>query len=314
MLCVICCCGFCFVSCSGNVSLKDVLISVEKDASGKSYAVTGIGSHTDEVLEIPSKIDGIPVETIKTSAFVGSSVLKEVILPESVKTVETSAFMLCKSLERIEFKGVVTIGERAFFNCSNLKQIVISNTIHFVGSYAFTGCDAVETSVYDTAKYIGNEKDPYVILMEAVDKEITSCKISDGCKIIYHRAFANCEKLETVDFANVTTQYGDSSFISCYSLRHPVFSRDLEVIGEGAFRACKTILSVTIGIKLKKVGNNAFMHAEYACDIDNVYYAGSKEDWLKVDINTGTNAWLNVGELNPKAAKWHYNYQIDYKD
>jgi hypothetical protein len=296
----------------GKASLNDVLISVQKDASGKSYSVTGIGAHTSETLEIPSKIDGIPVETIKESAFVGASNLKNVIIPESVKTLEDSAFMLAKSLERIELKGVVTIGARAFFNCTNLKNIVISDSIHYVGTNAFMGCEALEMAIYDTAKYIGNEKNPYVILMEAIDKEIVSCDVSDGCKIINHRAFANCERLVTVDFADVTTQYGDSSFISCYSLSHPVFSRDLEVIGENAFRSCKVILSVTIGIKLKKVGNNAFSQGEYACDIDHVYYAGSKEDWLKVEINAPSNAWLNVDEFNPKAAKWHYNYKIDY--
>ncbi len=307
-LLLLCVCSF-GCETGGNVGLDSVKISVEKSETGDSYSVTGIGTHTAEELTIPSSIDGIPVVAIQSSAFIRSN-LKKVIIPASVKVIEGSAFMQSTSLESVEMHGVETLGERAFFGCLNLKTVSIASSVRFIGVKAFTGCKALEKNTYDNANYLGNASDPYVVLMEAVDQEIASCKVSEGCKILYHGCFQNCLKLQTVEFAEVTTQFGNDCFNTCIELTHPVFPRDLEVIGDSAFRSCAKLLSITIDVKLRKVGDYAFLAGEeYSCDIDHVYYRGTKGDWGRVEINVNVNNNLNVNEVNPRAAKWHYSHE-----
>lgn len=67
-------------------------------------------------------------------AFYGCSLLKEVILPETVETIEEYAFSSCTTLEEITIPASVTnIAANAFEECTALKTIKGTK-----GSYAET--------------------------------------------------------------------------------------------------------------------------------------------------------------------------------
>ena len=73
------------------------------------------------------------VQTIQTStgssgAFSGSG-LKSIVIPSSVKTIQSCAFYNCASLENITIPSTVTtIGEELFYGCSSLEDLTINST------------------------------------------------------------------------------------------------------------------------------------------------------------------------------------------
>lgn len=70
------------------------------------------------------------VEHIGYSAFAGCSNVKEIFIPESVKTLQMMSFFCCESLESISFPATLKyIGKAAFERCSNLKDFVLPSDV-----------------------------------------------------------------------------------------------------------------------------------------------------------------------------------------
>lgn len=91
-------------------------------------------------IEIPERIDGLPVVSIKKV----HHFIESIILPSSLKIIEDSAFEYCK-IEFIKIPdGTTTIGNSAFLGC-NLKSIIIPNNVEIIG-YNFYCSDL--TDVY----------------------------------------------------------------------------------------------------------------------------------------------------------------------
>jgi len=64
------------------------------------------------------------VETIGREAFSGIE-LKRVVIPDSVKKIDSRAFKDCHTLESVVVgRNVVEIGQRAFFGCTRLTELV----------------------------------------------------------------------------------------------------------------------------------------------------------------------------------------------
>lgn len=76
--------------------------------------------------------------------------LKEVILPESLKTIGNESFYGCKSLESITLpSGLQSIGDRAFQLCKSIKEIVIPKSVKQIGMMAFEGCKSLKSITVD---------------------------------------------------------------------------------------------------------------------------------------------------------------------
>lgn len=99
---------------------------------------------TDTVIVVPDYIEDVPVTIIGASAFNGRTLPTEVIIPDTVTTIENAAFMNCTSLETIIIPDSVTyIGESAFQGCTALKNVIIGNGVKEIGDIAFKGCTAL---------------------------------------------------------------------------------------------------------------------------------------------------------------------------
>ncbi|MGN0533751.1 MAG: leucine-rich repeat domain-containing protein, partial [Eubacterium sp.] len=101
------------------------------------YHVTGyvLPSLSNAVIE--SEIDGIPVTEISDDAFYECYTIKSVVIPGSVKLIDTGAFGNCTKLESVVFnEGLEKIKPDAFKN-TKIESIHLPSTVSSVDVYAF---------------------------------------------------------------------------------------------------------------------------------------------------------------------------------
>ena len=85
-------------------------------------------------------------QTIGQYSFYGCTKLQNIVLPDTVKTVEKSAFYKCAEVKEITFgAGLETIGDYAFYGLSDLRDLQIPTGVA-IGNYAFKGAEKL-TSV-----------------------------------------------------------------------------------------------------------------------------------------------------------------------
>lgn len=125
-----------------------------------------------ERLEIPAIYQGKPVKEIADNAFVEETVIKEVVLPNSIEK----------------------IGFSAFNTCINLSRINLPASLKYIGSNAFYGTMYENTAEKwtDGALYLDN-------WLVGVDKTKTGvCTVKDGTVGIISRAFTSSKFSEII--------------------------------------------------------------------------------------------------------------------
>ena len=97
-------------------------------------------------------------EEILYMMFASASNLKEVELPETVKTIDNGAFGECYNLEKVILnEGLIKIDKSVFSRCTSLTEIVIPSTVEVVSEISFLGCDNLEK-----IKFSGNAPENYL--------------------------------------------------------------------------------------------------------------------------------------------------------
>lgn len=121
------------------------LVSIEVDKFNDRFSSMGcnilFNKEKKELISIckTSKlIDDI--EVIGEKVFTDTDV-EEVVLPNSIKKLSSSAFYGNTKLKKIVLnEGLVTIGDYAFRDCSSLEEITLPKSVLYIGANAFIGC------------------------------------------------------------------------------------------------------------------------------------------------------------------------------
>jgi len=113
--------------------------------------------------------------------------LTAINIPNSVTSIENSAFDGCSALTSINIPNSVTrIGEWAFSKCSALTSINIPNSVTSIERYAFYGCNA-----------------------------LTAINIPNSVTSIENSAFSGCSALTSINIPNSVYVIGDNAFSGC---------------------------------------------------------------------------------------------------
>lgn len=84
------------------------------------------------------------VTTISSSAFSECRRLSRVVLPNSITSIDSYAFNQCTALTSINLpEGITSIGYDAFNYCSSLSEISIPSTLQNIGYDTFDGCSSL---------------------------------------------------------------------------------------------------------------------------------------------------------------------------
>jgi len=239
-----------------------------------------------EQLVIPSRYERKPVSEVAYGGFESCNKVKSVIITSGIKTIGSGAFGHCEELTEVFLPdGLTAVGQTAFLGCDKLKSVRLPDTLSEVGSDAFPYNDIFEYTVYENARYLGNENNPYLYFKGVVDKNISSVSIHGETKIIGYNAFYNCKNLTGITLSDNIVSIGDEAFSDCQSLSsvtvpdsvesigYSVFQNcisfteftlpsSIAVINDGMFSGCKNLTSVTLPETVTGIGYRAFSDCE----------------------------------------------------
>ena len=164
---------------------------------------------SDTVVVIPSKINGVTVETIGHTAFERSAVTS-VTIPDSVTAIHDGAFANCSQLTNISIPNSVTsIGFSAFEHCTSLKSITLPSSLRSISEALFFCCS-----------------------------QLTTIHIPDSVSSIQSYAFYHCRNLETIRIPVSVTSIGVYAFDGCPSSMTVTYSgskKQWDAITKGSY-------------------------------------------------------------------------------
>ena len=225
------------------------------------------------------------VEEICSGAFDCCDDLKTIVIPNTVQRIGQEAFGQCDNLEGLTIPASVTqIEDNAFYFNVYPVHVAAENTVYCSEN------GMVYSKNKDTLYYAGTAVGAYSIPNSVVSvgpaaaarAAITSVTIPASVESIGDGAFELCEQLQTITFLGSVKELGVGAFSGCFSLTGVTIPEGMKVIRESAFSRCTGLRSVTIPKSVTTIEWGAFE----ACDaLLDVYYAGSKADWERINID-----------------------------
>ena len=193
------------------------------------------------------------VTSINESAFEGCTGLTSITIPNSVTFIGMAAFSGCSNLTSITiFNSVTKIGSRAFSGCTGLTSITIPNSVTLIGTSAFYNCTGLtKVTIPKSVTYIS---------MSAFEScsGLTSVTIPNSVTYIEKYAFQNCSSLTSVTIPNSVTSIQNSAFQNCSSLTSITIPNSVTSINERTFSGCSNLTSITIPNSVTSINESAF--------------------------------------------------------
>ena len=271
------------------------------DGTSNIHCLTSIGNkaffNNFELIYVDLQYSNL--EKIPESCFEGCALLTKILLPPTIKQIETNAFKSCKLLQSINVEKCTYFGNSAFEDCEQLViDIKKDAKITYIGYGAFKNTklynlDLTNSSITNiqSKTFHGCSDLTNVVLpqgIKSINEEafcvcgIKNIQIPDGVTSLGNNVFSSCTNLTNVELPKSLTQIGcnafkytkikeldlsnltslnDSICQNCEELTKIVLNKELNSIGDNAFDYCVSLTNINLPNKLKSIGNNAFSNS-----------------------------------------------------
>ena len=201
-----------------------------------------------------TKLDVSNTDITSIGGCSGLNMLQSIVLPISVKAIDSEAFSNCSSLTSIELNNIETIGTSAFSNCKALSGSIMGPNVKTIGDKAFYNCLNIESISFPIIEQIGNSA-----FYSDNNYKLSSVEISN-VKILGASVFENHKSLNSIDIRNCE-KIGNECFYDCDNLIDVVLSDNLSLIPYGCFWNTG-IQSINLPSSLINIGSYAFYETE----------------------------------------------------
>ena len=287
------------------VTLEDRGVAVTVDGvdyciyEARRFATLTNGRSVNGELVIPSDISyggkEYPVKVIKSEAFRGCSTITAVTIPNSVTTIESSAFQN-SSLSTINNATNVEIVQPNAFNGTPWYNNQPDGPIYFgkalcackgelpegtnlaikegtmsITPYVFSFCKGL-TSITIPEGITNLDLSTFFVCYDLV-----SVKLPESLTIINSNAFRECDDIVSIHIPSHVKYIRSGAFRDCRSLTSINIPEGVEEIGDDAFFYCNNMAAIALPESLKKIGQDAFRNCKSLSDIripDNVEKIG----------------------------------------
>ncbi len=209
------------------------------------------------------------VTEICSFAFSGCSELSEIVLPDDIDTVGSSAFINCSAVRyaAIDSEAAKALG-RAFYSFNPLGETY---------SLKYTFTDDVVTD----------------LMLVSVDETVTEFTVPEGVTLIGQGSLTHSGLMTSVIIPDSVTTIGNEAFRYCTSLTSINLPQNITSIGKFAFENCSNLASVTLPTHLTSIEDYTFQYCNSLTSLtipDSVTYIGA----VALPYSTSLYAQLNT--------------------
>ena len=284
------------------------------------------------------------VENIGIFAFNGCKKLKDVTLPDSLKSIGDNAFQYTKLYDVFDYSwdvcyignhviranentisgayriraGIKTIADNAFSACDDLTSIEIPDGVVSIGNHAFDGCKGITSiNIPNSVTSIGNSAFSSCVSLTGISVSEGNASYCAENGVLYNKAKTKiirfpCQKTDTsFMIPNGITSIADGAFENCRNLTGITIPDGVKSIGDSAFSNCQGLTSIIIPDGVKSLGNSAFYHCYFEEKDDKgsvISKGGLEKATIPNTVNSiGKNAFFECGNLS----KVYYNGSPD---
>lgn len=179
--------------------------------------------------------------------------------------------------------GATSIGSSTFDGYTSLKSIKLASTVKSIGNNAFSNTGITSLDLPEGMESIG-------LGAFYNCEKMTELKLPESLTTLNNGAFAFCKGLTAVTLPNKITFIGALAFEECTGLTSITIPENVTEIRNQAFYYCTALTMVELPKALQTVGDNAF----YETKLQDVYYAGTEEDWDKIAIGLKNEPLTNA--------------------
>lgn len=295
-----------------NATMKDgtkVIVDIycSEDSSSDELAIIGVCLESNtykllfegtreiilDCLEIPDNCDGVPITSIKSRAFkskyygsIGKNgvPLKNLILPDSITSIESGAF-LATYIYYIRWPSFCETIQCNTFTNSKLKHLYNTLNVKKIEKSAFKGCIdliSIESSTMLKCTSIKNE----AFALSGISEFFwpVNCKnVPESCfsgckklrlvynmdKIVNNGAFAFCgTAIETFSIGKKCKKVGFECFRDCTNLKTVIWNDICEFIPNFCFYRCYSLSVISNISAVTQIGRRAFFQCSSLKDFD----------------------------------------------
>ena len=191
----------------------------------------------------------IPDSVVTVDGFSYCNSLKNINIPDSVKTIGYCAFWGCKNLEDITLgKGLETIESNAFYGCESLEEIFIPRAVSTIYD-DFSACyEFKKFTVDDANKHFSADsngvlfnKNKSELVRFPIGKKDTTYTIPNSVTSIRYHAFDDCDSLIEMEIPNGVETVGAYAFQECDNLKAVEIANSVTSLDYLVFYDCKKL-------------------------------------------------------------------------
>lgn len=233
---------------------KKMVNRIEPGAFMQNIFSINVTSRVDNPITKVTISDG--VHSIGKYAFRRCRTLKELYMPDSIRTVEDEAFVECTELEKLTLStGLKEIGAYAFQSCA-IREINLPEGLEKIGVGAFAYCRQLHT-LKIPASLRRIESSAFYLT------ELTTVEIPEGVESVGEMAFQWCMNLKNVKLPHSLRRMERAAFYECSKMSQVEIPDGVEILGGSVFANCKALERIRVPKSVNKIGEYAFFNCPY---------------------------------------------------